>query len=188
MISFTRFCAYRFQKERSDAAAAAPSLAISFQPLALTHETIDVFFKNNEQQRLAFHRFCSKGADGWILADGPRFVSYGWVTNCAVFMPPHLGKNLAAPMNWIFYAGTHPDYRGRGAFPALLLYIANTQLASDRELYLDTLTNNSASRRAVEKTGFKPCGLMWSLSVRIPKRQPLVWSGWNLHKAHPPIA
>jgi hypothetical protein len=184
MISFTRFCAFRFPKERG---IGAPKGTAAFKPVVFSHETIDSFFGDNERLRGAFHRFHEQGAEGWALADESRLVSYGWVTNCAKFMPPHLGKNLAAQMDWIFYCGTCPEYRGRGAFPMLLLNIANSRMAIDRELYLDTLAGNTASRRSVAKAGFEPCGMMWSLSVRIPKGQPLIWSGWNRDKKHPPI-
>jgi hypothetical protein len=184
MISLTRFCAYRFPKERG---WPANTKAVSYRPIPLTDEMIDSYF--NEDERLAgpFHRFRAQEAEGWILADGTRWVSYGWITNCAKFVPPHFGRNIAAPMDWIFYCGTHPDYRGQGAFTSLLLHMANTRLNIGRELYLDTLMNNTASRRAVAKAGFEPRGMMWSLSMRIPKRPPLIWTGWNPNKMHPAI-
>ena len=184
MITLSRYCAYRFAKERG--LPAAPK-AVPFAAVKLTDEHIDKFFAGNERLPKPFHRFLAKGAEGWALADGERWVSYGWVTNCAQFMPPHFGKNLARPMDWIFYCGTHPDYRGRGAFPALLLEMAKSRVTGERDLFLDTLPENAASRRAVAKVGFEPRGVMWSLSIKLPKLPPMIWSGWDVNKAHRPI-
>lgn len=160
---------------------------MNFPAVALSREGIESFFKDNDRLRAAFGRFLERGAEGWILADGARWVSYGWITNCARFVPPHFGGNLAGPMDWIFYCGTHPDYRGRGAFTALLTHMAKTRLNTERELFVDTLVENAPSRRAVNKAGFEPCGMMWSLSLKLPKMQPLIHTGWNRRQTHPLI-
>lgn len=183
MISLTRFCAYQFPKNREF----QPGHANPWKALRLNPEEIEVFFKADPRLNAPFHRFQANGAEGWLLTDGARWVSYGWVTNCAVFMPPHLGKNIAEAVDWIFFCGTHPDYRGKGAFRALLLEIAKSRMDSGRQLYLDTLPGNAASRRAVENAGFEPRGMMWSLSIRIPKCAPFIWSGWDRRRQHSPI-
>lgn len=184
MFSLSQFCAYRFPEEKREQQVGKEEL---FKPARLTSEYIDRFFQDNPPRHKAFHQFIVKGAEGWILLDGERWVSYGWTTDCSRFVPPHFGRNMAAPMDWIFYCGTHPDYRGRGAFPALLAEMERGRRAAGRELFLDTVPTNRASRRAVEKAGFVPHGMMWSLALRIPRFHPALWTGWNKRKSHPPI-
>jgi len=147
--------------------------------------TIAQIFRNDERLRKKFTEFFRRGAKGWLLTDGERWVTYGWVTRLDQFRPDQIGFNLAKPADWIFYCGTHPDYRGRGAFQTLLRRMAREQIEdSSRELFVDNVPANIASRRAVEKVGFIPNGMLRSIFFRIPGR-PLVFTFWNRSQPHP---
>jgi GNAT superfamily N-acetyltransferase len=85
-------------------------------------------------------------------------VSYGWVSMEEEWVS-ELGLHIRlAPGNaYIWDCATLPEYRGRGLYPALLVYIlGDLQEKGVRRVWIGADTGSVASQKGIVRAGFQP--------------------------------
>jgi len=108
-------------------------------------------------------RFAS-GAEmfGWMAADGtvPSFIWIGY-RNRVIGTEPLRDQPGRA---FFFDAQTLKSFRGRGLFPALLEYVISTLSKEHVDEFISDVNRlNTASRRGMEETGFRPIASITAL-------------------------
>jgi GNAT superfamily N-acetyltransferase len=149
----------------------------------LDAETIHRFFEDRRAQ--VFTRFLQRGYFGIALVLESQFVAYAWMTTPQSQAPPHLPARWKR-RHWIFYCHTAESFRGRGLYQVCLKTLVErvARTHGHEDIYIDTTTSNTASRRAIMRVGFEPCGVVSYL--KLPRLRPIL-ARWNHHQNHPPI-
>ncbi|SFM53968.1 Acetyltransferase (GNAT) family protein [Marinobacter zhejiangensis] len=101
-----------------------------------------------------------------LFVDGDP-VCYGWVGQGGSRVGILHNLKLTVPDRafYIWDCATLPDHRGRGHFQTLLKGLLECQGASSAAALAAVDTGNTASRKALEKAGFKPMFSYFSLRV-----------------------
>lgn len=92
-----------------------------------------------------------------VLEDAGRILSHGWVSGagCTVLVLHDMRFTVPASSIYVWDCHTAPEERNRGHFQRLLAGILdsypNTEVA-----YVAVDVRNAASRRALQRTGFRP--------------------------------
>ncbi len=127
------------------------------------------------EQRLALGDLC------WLAFIGGRLAHQTWTSTTRAFIPQVRYERRLAPDEVYFYdCVTVPDHRGRGLYPATVVFAARRHLPLGRtRAVLGVLTDNEPSLRGVAKAGFVPefdhvfrkcLGLCWQREVRLDGR------------------
>jgi GNAT superfamily N-acetyltransferase len=127
------------------------------------------------EQRAAHGDLC------WLAYVGGRLAHQTWTSTTRAFIPQVEYERRLAPDEVYFYdCVTAPDLRGRGLYPAAVVFAARRHLPLGRtRAVLGVLLDNAPSLRGVEKAGFSPefdhvfrtcLGLSWQKEVRLDRR------------------
>ncbi len=114
------------------------------------------------------------GAQLWLVqADDGRVAFACWIFDRSTPVSAAVGGQLALPQGVVCLEDsvTSPDFRGRGVAPAAWSSLAQ-QLAGEGQSTIITKVGeeNTASRRAVTKAGFRPFGTMRHRRLLVVRR------------------
>src|SRR5262249_42637242 len=91
---------------------------------------------------------------------GSTVVHTAWVRVCEQIVIPEAGPDcridLGRPDSIIYDCWTPPQVRGRGIYTQVLRCLAEVEVGSGRDAWVYCEHSNSASRRGIEKAGFRP--------------------------------
>lgn len=131
----------------------------------------------------------ARGAELWLVTEGDRTAFACWIYRGWGPVPGanNDGADLPADTAMLEDSIASPDFRGRSVAPGAWTGIAD-QLKSEGLSYMVTKVgvDNAASRRAVEKAGFREVGEMRSEAsplrrrVRVTVSDPDPGHGWLL--------
>lgn len=107
-----------------------------------------------------FNKFFDEGENGYYVYWEDKVISCGWVY--INFKSSRVKKKyIVIPKGfaWLHDFWTHPDFRGRGIYPALLQFICKEMLSerlvlSPSNILIDTDINNTASNKGYKKLVF----------------------------------
>jgi RimJ/RimL family protein N-acetyltransferase len=150
----------------------------------LTPTTIEQVFGDEPALKRRFMRFVRQGAMGVAVLHGRHWLAYAWMATPEGRQPYHLPGALHGRY-WIYYCHTRPAYRGRGliglAVRRLLAEAACRETPEPVTVYCDVMPDNTASRKAFLRLGFKPAGRVGTW--RLPKSS-LVMGQWDETASH----
>jgi len=114
-----------------------------------------------------FHRRNEAGNSLYELWVGDSPVSYGWVANGGARIGVLHALEMTVPDHalYIWDCATSPTFRGQGYFKKLLTSIIDAHCESSTVALVAVDVGNTASRRALAGSGFKP--MFTYLSVRV---------------------
>lgn len=154
-------------------------------------QNIESLFGKDRDMTRRFNHFLSIGAMGVFCSLGGEWVSYGWSSKPGKQAPPHLPKWVGKHGNyWIFHCHTREKFRGKGYYKQLLSHMTRTIRTddSDTAIYIDTLPDNTPSRRAIHATGFAPYGVITTYKLWIPHVGDWILEGnWAQKEPHPEL-
>lgn len=85
---------------------------------------------------------------------------------------------LRADEREITHCATAGKFRGQGLYPLAISHLCNEAARQGvRQVIMMTGTDNTASRRGIEKAGLQPCGSIVRLFMRANPRISLTWRG-----------
>jgi GNAT superfamily N-acetyltransferase len=129
----------------------------------------------------------ANGGSLWLVHEGDRAAFCCWVFRDWFPMGAARGGGIAPPAGAVVLEDSHssPDFRGRGVAPAAWAAIADAHRdeGADR-MYTKVGVDNAASRRAVEKAGFREVARMltiqryWWLRIRVRGAAEVPAHGW----------
>jgi len=101
-------------------------------------------------------------AGGELLVSGwhdDKLVFYGW----AQFRQRRLARLTSIPIGrdhaFIYRCFTHPDFRGRGAYPGALHFLCRSLAARGcTRVFIDHHVRNVSSAKGIRRAGFQPAG------------------------------
>lgn len=114
-----------------------------------------------------FAAWLAAGYRGLVLADRKEWVSFGWLASPSSPPAVHL-PSWADGQFWIFNCRTHDGRRGEGHYQRLLVELVRLagRLGSPEDVvFIDTISSNLPSVRAIERVGFEPAGRILQLEV-----------------------
>lgn len=154
--------------------------------------SINCFIRNDNLRAITLNRLIKSGASGIILHDGDEWVAHGFVAPGNSRMPQHIPRGVRKEMgNVIFYMHTRLEWRGKGLQKACISLILHSLIPnhhfSQVIAYTDVNVSNTISRKAFQSTGFKPCGTLRSVELRLPKIGSLAFGHWMKDAPHPPM-
>jgi GNAT superfamily N-acetyltransferase len=123
------------------------------------------------------------GNDIWLVYDGdePVFVSFTFRQSVPVIAASNGTLALPPGAACLEEAYTTPAVRGRGVAPAAWTAIAaELDRAGFTALVTKVETSNAASRRAVEKAGFRPVAVMQHHRTGVRRRTDVLALGGGL--------
>lgn len=176
-----RYLVYRLSAEGPSPAHEDPP-AVQWSPASV--ESVCRLFCDDPPRRAAFLSFLRRGTRGVFLHEGSSWWTYAWMSRPSTAGPCHMPRWAGRLGSyWIFYCRTREDHRGRGLYGAAMgLLIKQAQSEDpDADIYIDTTTGNAASRRAILRAGFRPCGV--ALVLDVPGLRPR--GVWLRGRAHP---
>lgn len=93
---------------------------------------------------------------GWY---GEKLTYYGW----AQFRKRRLARHTSVPIGsgnaFIYRCFTHPEFRGRGIYPAALHFLCAHLAASGfKRAFIDHHVRNTASGKGILRAGFRTAG------------------------------
>jgi RimJ/RimL family protein N-acetyltransferase len=153
--------------------------------------SIEKLFADEPDLQRRFHDFVAQGQEGVFLLRDGHWASYGWFSRPGGAPPGHLPAWVANQHGcWIFFCHTREAFRGQGLFRRLLRHmvsrIAREGIAP--VVYIDALTTNTPSRRAILSAGFTPWGVLTTRQLWLPGiGSTLISSSWRIEEAHPPL-
>jgi hypothetical protein len=157
----------------------------------MSRVSVRYLFGGNDRLHKRFLSFLDRGFCGVVLLLGGRWVAYSWFRRPGAPPPPHLPRGFKdIDADWIFHSHTREGFRGCGYFTKLLVHIVQLtrKEGSSYPTYVDALTTNIASRRAILSAGFSPCGLITVDYLWVPRVRRMALRGsWNRERAHPAL-
>jgi hypothetical protein len=105
------------------------------------------------EARLARHDRC------YALFEGKTLVNLGWVGPRTALAAAEVGRRFSVPFTGllpvIYDCWTPPEFRGRGYYPIALDRMAVRLLQDYSQVWIYTLETNVASRKGIQKAGFR---------------------------------
>jgi hypothetical protein len=115
-----------------------------------------------------FPAWLDAGYRGLALMRDGTWVSYGWLATPSSPPAVHL-PSWTAGRFWIFNCRTRTELRGQGNYQRMLVELVRLagRLGSQEgdEIFVDSLSSNAASVRAIERVGFAAAGKILQLEV-----------------------
>jgi ribosomal protein S18 acetylase RimI-like enzyme len=88
-----------------------------------------------------------------------QLAFWGWVQFGSRRPTPRASLPIAPGHAFIYRCATHPQFRGRGIFPAALNFVVRElSRAGFKSVFVDHAASNHASRRGIERAGALPVG------------------------------
>lgn len=119
---------------------------------------VDILTFQDSKYLKIFKNFLDNGDKGYFAYLNGKCVHRSWaqfgekeVTLLAPFIKRKIKQNEA----YIHYCETAPEARGKNIYPAVLSRIVNDFKDKYKNIYISTNIKNIASRRGIEKAGFK---------------------------------
>jgi len=150
----------------------------------ITDENLGRLFGSEPARRETFAAFLRAGHVGIVREEAGRWIAYGWLATPSSGPPDHL-PDSASGRWWIFYCRTVEDRRGEGHYRRAVTRLvdeARVRAAEEVPVFIDTREDNLPARRAVERLGFSPRGVV--TIYRIP-RTSVRWAVWRRRQPHP---
>ena len=140
-------------------------------------------FAAEPERRERFQEFLARGHTGAALADGSRWLAYGWLATPGSGPADHLPASTAGRY-WIFYCRTADDQRNRGHYRRALVTLVRAAAADggpSTRVFIDTRDDNAPARSAIERLSFGPAGVVhiW----RLPRTSRRL-GFWRMAAAH----
>ncbi len=183
-----RYCMYRYPLATPPALAAPVIEGLSWGLLdaATVHER----FHAEPRHASAFLRFLQLGAFGVCLSVGREWATHAWMALPGQARPPHVAGNLAPQAYWIYFCATKYGYGGKGLYKFAQRILINEAFArtATPAVLIDTNSDNTLSRRAINSTHFEPYGMLSCIYLTVPgiARAPLSCR-WDQSAPHPPL-
>lgn len=160
------------------------SSKVSDDWLLLDRRVIARLFHDEPSRLETFLRFLANGHHGVVRERGGAWVAYGWLATPGGSPPDHVGR-VGRGRYWIHYCRTADEHRGRGHYRAAverLVADAQGHATGWATVFIDTREDNAPARRAIERLGFRPDGVMtiW----RLPKTN-FTLRRWDRRSQHP---
>jgi hypothetical protein len=126
------------------------------------------------RQVLDHHRAAGWSLHGWFEGGAP--VSFAWARRASSHRVTEVGSSVEATgdSGWIVHCITPLEHRGQGFYPNLIQAVGSTLGSS--AVYIYCLEENLASRRGIEKAGFRQVGTVTRRRGRLSTTVP----GWIL--------
>lgn len=116
-----------------------------------------------------FPVWLAAGYRGLVLERDGAWLSFGWLATPSSPSAVHVPTSLGAGRFWIFNCHTRFEHRGQGHYQRLLVGLVElaTRLGAgaEDEVFIDTVSANRPSIRAIERVGFRPAGRILQLDV-----------------------
>lgn len=148
---------------------------------------LDLFFSMDRARIRIFKKFLLRRFVGIISSCQGQWASYAWMKHPESIGPAHLPRNVKKlPVYWIFYCRTHELYQSKRIYKQSLCNLAEwaRKRNSKADIYIDTELNNVSSRKAILAVGFKPCGVIRTLSIVFPKLGHITFGDWKRSSHH----
>lgn len=130
-----------------------------------------------------------EGCRGFVLAKDDSWAAVQWISPPSSRLPAHLPTRIVFGKYWCFYEHTRSECRRQGLWRHLKLSVFSEMQSHDPDfmnnLYSDTEPSNTASRKAHERFGFVPSGIVQSVAVRVPPFEPVTSGRWIRNVSHP---
>ena len=185
----TDFLVFRYDESRKQS---ADYLDDAGEWLLADPRNIELLFGKDREIARRFNHFLTAGAIGLFCSQGSEWTSYGWITKPGKQVPPHLPKWLSKlDSYWIYHCHTREKFRGRGYYKQLLSRMTRLVRAESpgSPIYIDTLPENTPSRRAIQSTGFAACGVITTYKLWIPHVGDWILEGnWAQEEPHPALS
>lgn len=152
-------------------------------------ESIVQYF-NGSSRKNTFLRHLKNGSSGYFLVSENEWVTYAWMSVPESKLPKHIPFWVKDEnVYWIYYCRTKENFRGNGFYKAALkmLIIEAYEKSGDPKIFIDTISNNVSSRRAILSSGFLPEGIITAWSIKFLKMHILTIGLWKRHTQHPAL-
>ena len=153
-------------------------LRFSFDKEKLLFKNVDknnlyhITLTRNEEVKDRFNKYLNGGERGYYVYWEDKVISCGWVYINSKSSKTK-NKYIVIPKGfaWLHDFWTHPEFRGRGIYPALLQFICKEILSKrlvllPSNILIDTDCSNTASNRGIQKAGFEFIGNIVALRIR----------------------
>ncbi|MBA7696966.1 hypothetical protein ES703_105624 [subsurface metagenome] len=110
-----------------------------------------------KQQRRLF----DNGGKVFLAFSEGKLVHIGWLFCSPLIHEPSFSVRINQDEAYIGRCDTHPDFRGKNIYPAVLQHIITHAVGKNRKrCFVATIPTNLASIRGIEKAGFSFVGKM----------------------------
>jgi RimJ/RimL family protein N-acetyltransferase len=187
----TRFKTVTFPFKYQGTQGHAPSQANSDgeQWLVADRTNIDLFFGADRSRHRPFIRFWKAGCLGLFMVRDGNWIFCGWSGMPGSRFPSYLPQNILKRGGyWTFGVHTREEFRGKGYYKQGMLRLAHLIQQRDPEgtVYSDTNPSNAAVRHALPSIGFKPCGVIITYKLWVPRvGHWALWGKWLRNEPHP---
>ena len=146
--------------------------------------SIERLFADQPTLKRRFLRFHRQGAVGVAICHGRTWLTYAWMATPEGRQPYHLPSE-AHGHYWIYEGHTREVVRGRGLLGFALRLLISTAFCREQfqptTVYADIRPDNTPSRRAALRQGFRPAGKF--ATWRLPKSS-VVKGTWDPAAVH----
>lgn len=118
---------------------------------------VDILTFQDSKYLKIFRNFLDNGDKGYFAYLNGKCVHRSWIQFGEKEVEVHrfLKRKIKKDEAFIHYCETAPEARGKNIYPAVLSRIVNDFKGKYKNIYISTNINNLASRRGIEKAGFK---------------------------------
>ena len=118
---------------------------------------VDILTFQDSKYLKIFRNFLDNGDKGYFAYLNGRCVHRSWVQfgEREVSLAPFIKRKIKQDEAYIHYCETAPEARGKNIYPAVLSRIVNDFKDKYKNIYISTNIKNIASRKGIEKAGFR---------------------------------
>lgn len=118
---------------------------------------VDILTFQNSRYIKIFKQFLDSGDKGYFGYLNSKCVHRSWIQfgEKEVSLAPFIKRKINKDEAYIHYCETAPEARGKNIYPAVLSRIVNDFKDKYKNIYISTNIKNIASRRGIEKAGFR---------------------------------
>jgi RimJ/RimL family protein N-acetyltransferase len=154
-------------------------------------EQVFDFFKNEKKDMKTFMKFVERGYEGLVWHTETEWISYAWMSTPESQAPPHLPHWVQSlHVYWLFNFYTKDSYRKQGLHRASVILLSKLAREKDfkARIYADVQPGNIPPIKSLLSVGFVPAGVIYTMTLRIPKFWYVFYGNWVKEEPHPAVS